>query len=635
MQIYEERTERILKKAEKEKRRRRNIKIASGTVVALAAVLTLNLVLFVPYQTGGVNVAQYKNSEYYPVISALSKLTYGTAKTTNNFKEWFEDVQYGSEGSAPNEAPTAPNEADAYREVTNNQTEGVIEGDLFKRSDKYVYYLNYRPQCAETVINGSSKEEVVTPAAYVLQAYSIAGNNSELVASYSILSEENTTFDGYKAERELFLSADCSTVTVLSPCYDAQSKTLYTTLVNIDVTDVNDIRETNRVYVSGKYVSSRVKDGDLLLVSNFSVKWNPDFSDEAQFLPQTGALDGLTSLPITDIVLPETATNASYTVVCSLDYATLRVNDCVAFLSYSDEVYVSAENLYVTRAVSEVKTDGIYPATEIYRVAYSQNGLELKGTCEVAGTLNDRFSLDEYEGVLRVFTTSRYTRSVQTASGESVTTYCDNADLYCIDLNAMEIFASVKRFAPDGESVKSARFAGTKAYVCTAEVYIAIDIASDPVYAFDLSDYNRITYTDTGTIPGYALSLITFTGDTLLGIGYGDRLSDLKISVYRENGANVETVAEIQKEDAVFAKEFKAYLIDRENALVGLGMDYYEKDSGDRFTGYRLYRFDGYDFKEVAAVGLFDDAFNDMRAVYIDGYLYLFGHDTFEVLAVA
>lgn len=645
MTNYEERTQRILEKAQAEKRRRKKIKIVSVTAGVLAAALTLNLVLFVPYQTGGVNISKYKNSEYYSVISTLSELTYDDAVTTNNFIEWI-----GGLGSQY-EASTAPGaeinnigEGQTYQEVTNNQTENVIEGDLIKRSDKYIYYLNFRTSFTDVIINErGEKETYFEPAKYILQIYSIAGEDSELVATHELLPEGSMTFLGYTDQREMFLNESCDTITVLSPCYDTQNKVLYTTLISLDVSDPSDVKESSRIYISGQYVSSRVTDGTLLLVSDFSVRQYPDFSQEEQFLPQTGTLGALSSLPVGDIVLPDAATSASYTVICSLDYKTLRVNDCVAFLSYSDEVYVSSENLFVTRTVSRTsalsdQTDVYsYAATEICRVAYDGEGLRFASSYTVTGTVNDRYSLDEYEGVLRVFTTSSF-QPVNTKDGyisaETSARMRNSANLYCIDLKTGGTLAAVERFCPAGESVKSARFAGSKAYVCTASVNYDVTVwIEDPVYAFDLSDYTNITYTDTGTIPGYSLSLITFTDRTLLGIGYGDDFDTLKIEVYREAQSQVLSLAEYTLEYVEFSDEFKAYLIDAENGLVGLAYNYF--GYGENTYSYLLLRFDGYGLVELLNADLFESLLDFVRAVYIDGYLYLFGYDTFEVIQLA
>lgn len=64
------------------------------------------------------------------------------------------------------------------------------------------------------------------------------------------------------------------------------------------------MRETSRRYVSGNYVTSRSVEGDFLLISEFAVYSNPDFSDEAQYLPQAGELGSMETLPSTTSSAP-------------------------------------------------------------------------------------------------------------------------------------------------------------------------------------------------------------------------------------------------------------------------------------------------------------------------------------------
>jgi uncharacterized secreted protein with C-terminal beta-propeller domain len=259
-------------------------------------------------------------------------------------------------------------------------------------------------------------------------------------------------------------------------------------------------------------------------------------------------------------------------------------------------------------------------------VGYSENGLSLNGSITVNGTLKDRYCMDEYEGVLRIATTVSETVYSYTSDDDNETTSNIgslplNASLYCYDLSTKQLIASVERFAPDGEQVMSARFLGTTAYVCTA---VQIYYPTDPVYAFDLSDYQAITSVDSGTITGYSLSLVSFTDDTLLGIGFGDSLNDLKIELYRKTDSSVESVAKYTALDTVFSSdEFKAYLIDKENGLVGLSVIQYSSN-GD-FYGYLLFQYDGYNLVNIAEVDTQVTDPNSARATYLDGYVYILG----------
>lgn len=625
MKSYKERTEKVMEKANTQKRKRRKMITAICSVGACAALLlAFNLTLFVPYTKGAysVDLKPYQDSEYYSLIQTLSGLTHSSSKgyKTNNFEQWFPRKNYAAPGDASpppiasdgNFAAAVPDSSNGnfegdngnYQEVTDNQTVGVTEGDLFKRSDKYIFYLNLNPVYTSGKTNS-----------YALEVYSIAGENSQKISSYAISPENEAHFNHYSGGFEIFLSEDCSTVTVVASMYSPQ---VYTALIALDVRDVQNIKEIGRSYVSGKYVSSRTVDGQVLLVSNFAVRYRPDFSDESQFLPQTGKWGELKSLPVKDIVCPGNANSASYTVVSAFDEKTFELTDSVAFLSFSSDIYVSVENLYVVRnytAVPEGKNVAA-PGVRIERVSYGGGKLEIRNSTDVAGTLLNRYCMDEYQGVLRVVTTVGENRFSQSAS------------LYCLNAETFEQIAAVEKFAPFGEEVKSARIYGDIAYVCTAETNAVIN--TDPVYMFDLSDYKNITYKDTGTIPGYSLSLTAFKDGTLVGIGYGDWRSTLKVEVYEETDSQVVSVTEYILDDTSFSQDYKAYFIDKENGLVGLGVN------GSRgAASYFVLWFDGYDLMKLDLDIVFNSGYSNMgyvRACYVDDYLYVLSANEFHAV---
>ncbi len=589
-------------------------------------VTALNLVLFLPYNTTPPDVSKYAESEYYSVIQSINALTYQKPEFKNRFQSLWDtlsslgrnfmkgDMAPGA--AAPEDFESAGDINQSYQEVTDNQVSGVIEGDIFKRSDKYIYYM-------------SSKN---------LYVYSIEKENSALLFSCSLDSYDRPEYSGvmyYGNQFEFYLSNDCTTLTVIMPLAALNSEGWARTLVDIvslDVTDPGNVRETKRITVTGGYLSSRVVDGQLLLMTNMSVK-NPDFSDESTFLPQINTGDGFESISADNIMLPETLTSARYTTAFLLDEKTLEVKGDAAFLSYSQEVYVSRDSIYATSQYTErTEQDDGYTKTEIMteiaRLSYADGTLTPMGKTSVKGSVKNQYSLDEYQGVLRVVTTTSSSKFKETVTGNmaSVQIPTDNNDfgigasLYCIDINTWETIAKVENFAPKGETVESVRFDGDKAYVCTA---VVVQL-TDPVFFFDLSDLDNITVKDTGVIDGYSSSLVNWGNGYLLGIGFnGD--SVLKIEVYEESETGVVSVTAYEK-NANFSLDYKAYFIDRKNQLIGLGI--FDYNSAER---YIVLHFDGFQLNEVlnVAIGAYPD---DCRATLIDGYMYILGQDQFEVV---
>ena len=620
MKTSAERTKDILARADAERaRRKKRIKLTSVLAAGLSLVLALNLVLFIPYNTALPDISAYRGSEYYSLMQQINELTYRPPQYKNNFEAWFGGLFGGAKGDmmeAPGDMGGADD--DAYAEVTDNQVQGVIEGDLFKRTDSHIFYLNTQPQYT----------------GYTLYAYTVAGEESAQCGALTILPDEGTTFRGYADGAEIYLSGDGNTVTLFTPVFVRNGKTsgVYTEIVGIDVSDPANMRETGRRYVSGNYVTSRSVEGDFLLISEFAVYSNPDFSDEAQYLPQAGELGSMETLPVDDIVCPDVATAARYTIVTRLNESA-EIEDCLAFFSYTDEVYVSQNNVFVTRGYynGEETVNGENVSytvresrTEISAVAYAGGELTLLGSADIPGTVEDQYSMDERDGTLRVVTTLY--RYFPESSGDAslLPPYGQNAGVYVISLSDFTVLGSLEWFAPEDEQVMSVRFEKEEnaVWVCTA-----IEI-TDPVFKIDLSDPKNITYIRTEDIDGYSTSLVDFTGGTLLGIGYGT-WDSLKIEVYAEDGDSVRSLDAYEVKDASFASEYKAYLIDRENALVGMHVSPY---NGENY--YLLLHFDGYELVELAKTSLASYLPDLTRAAIADGWLYIFTADETDFTAV-
>lgn len=653
MKTFDERRQSVQNHMQKiQKRRRRTVAAVTSLCLVLAI---LGAVLFVPYNTTPPDVSMYAGSDYYNLIQRLNDATFQKPAYKNNFEKlaanldfgtktgaapgdlgWIEEGVYDAGGVAaiPNGMPNYglypdavpagtmanaadPENGDQYVEVTDNQVSGVIEADIFKRSDKYAFYLRDTE----------------------LSVYSIAGEDSRLVGRYQVggndYEEEIDEWGklSYFTSAEMYLSQDCKTVIILVSGYSDELGTC-TTLISLDVSDPAKISEKNRVYFTGSYVSSRLVDGQILLTYNYKVQAEKiDFEDPATFVPQYGTPESMTCIPGDQIVCPENISDTRYTVVCKISGDSLEVEGSAALLSYSQELYVSEDTIYATHSyseridTSEEKKWKQTTMTEITGISYAGDSLEILGTISLEGSLKDQYSMDQYDGILRVVTSTSARTYQESTFGENVyvssSGLIKNVNLYCVDLATWEIAASVIAFAPDGEDAQSVRFDGYNAYVCTAEVITL----TDPVYFFDLSDLNNITWKDTGTIDGYSTSLINLGDGYLLGIGYNE-FRQLKIEVYEETADGVISVCAYERE-AIFSEKYKSYLVDRENNLIGLHV---ADSDGTGNRPYLLLHFDGYNLNEVKCIS-FDDiswmvpstaALSLTRAFIADGYLYVF-----------
>lgn len=621
MKTFDERTNDIMSKISAQKKKQHRKRVLIALTVCAGLIATATIVLFTPYDTSPPDVSMYANSDYYELIQQLNQHTYKPPQHKNNYEYLIsrleelkgvamdgvdEDLMYAPEIDAPNMGAVSPDESvgtGSYVETTDNQVQGVIEADLIKRSDSYIYYLR----------------------GMELSIYAIAGERSQEVSKYSI---DLKTDNFWINNAEMYLSEDCKTVTVFLSGYgdviENNRKASFVCIVSLDVTDPANVKEANRQYITGSYLSSRKVGTTFLVMSQYGIdKEQLNFDDITTFLPQIGEPEKLICIGAKDIVTPDILTTMGYTVVTMFNEEGLVLKDASAFLSYSSELYVSENNIFATHSYSEEIEENVSKTlTEIACVSYSDDRLEYMGSAIVDGNVKDQYSMDEYKGILRVVTST--TRNIYEEYTYDDYTYRmtletqRNVDLYCIDLTDFSIKAEVKAFAPEGETAESVRFDGDAAYVCTAEVITL----TDPVYFFDLSDLSNITWKDTGTIDGYSSSLVNF-GDFLLGIGYNEYMY-LKIEIYRETENGVETVCKYEL-PADFSEEYKSYLIDREKQIIGLHVYDYEK--GER---YLLLGFDGVALRELANTTLSGNL-RKTRAVLIDNWLYLFSDNDFKV----
>jgi uncharacterized secreted protein with C-terminal beta-propeller domain len=403
--------------------------------------------------------------------------------------------------------------------------------------------------------------------------------------------------------------------------------------------DENGMLTTKRaITVAGFCKTSRLIDGKLILVSIFEPNDSRNFSKPSAFIPTITDANGRNEcISSEDIYVPERVDKSAYTVIYKIDEDTLGIEDQKAIFSYVSELYVTAENIYVTRSYLNRTEDDRYVLkkrmTDIVCVSIT-DGFEPKGEITIEGFVNNRYSIDEYNGILRVVTTTNVTRYEKHYYGDKLVlgqlpsddTWGTSANLYCISLDSWKVVAGVYQFAPVGETVRSVRYEGDKAYVCTAVQ------STDPVFFFDLSDLSNITYKDTGNIEGFSTSLVNFGEGYLLGIGQGATFGTLKIEIYRETETGVESVAVYECEHTDFSSNYKAYYIDRKNQLLGLGLNYYSTANADFEYSYIVLHFnrDTLELELITETEMNRGNIDFMRGVYIDGYFHMFGNNDYK-----
>ena len=582
--------------------------------LAVAACLMLVIVLPIAFLGGGEttqvpsHLKPYKDSPYYSLIEKLDAY-YQKKHEKDDALGVMTDAAV--QVPAPdlndgNEGVSGETSESLVPDITDNQVAGVIEGDIVKRTDTHIFAIQND----------------------YLYVYTIDGINSRVAGWYQIT-------DGNCKEMYL-LDGGKKALLVISVYRNGSEKT---ELVLLNTRLPANIQEEERITLDGYLKTSRVTEDSILIFTNHSIwKEELDFNDPCRFVPCITDEKGTKPISCDDIIMPEEVNSLYYSVIYSLDSETLKLEGGKAFLGGTGSVYVSKNNIFVASYQVEIieREDGwdSIGKTLIRCFPYGRGSLEEKGTVLLDGAVKDQYSMDEKDGILRVVTTVEY-GSYSNAYGHGwfVPAYT-SASLYCVSLEDFETVASVEKFAPEGETVKSVRFDGDYAYVCTSVTILSTII--DPVFFFDLSDLSSITYTDTGEIEGFSSSLVDFENGNLLGIGHGSDLRELKIEIYREENESVVSVAEY-RDSGWFSGDYKCYYIDRENQLIGLCINRTWDDGYG--LHYILLHFDGENLVKLVDFKTGGDL-DKFRSVYIDGYLYIIGSHsahhslTFKVLEV-
>lgn len=401
-------------------------------------------------------------------------------RNSNNPKDWIFGGDVYEDNAEYNHFDVAlPDTGSSSHNSTYVQATGVDEADCVKTTATHIFYLN-----------GNT-----------IHIFSAEGKNAKEVATVEG-TDENSLYDFYvSGDRLITLGVEY------------RDDVHYTEAVVYDISDVSAVKKTGSFSQSGSYLSSRMIGDTLYMVSNHYALYELD-------LPQTGTAPStadsatMDEIPYTDVFSVETPTDSNFLVVSRVDVKTdAQVTKSKAILGSGNIIYCNQENLYVTayEFAPEVYSNlfksvagnywDIYggdTATQIIKISLTE-GIDLVASEKVDGIVNNQYALDEYNGNLRVATTSR----------DSEQNEINN--LYVLDENLRQL-GSVTGFAQN-ESIKAVRYINDTAYVITYE-------QTDPLFVIDVSNPSQPAIKGEVKISGFSTLLVPVDDNTLLGIGY-------------------------------------------------------------------------------------------------------------------
>ena len=451
-----------------------------------------------------------------------------------------ESVMEDVVAAAPMLANTATSggRADVYQ--TNTQVQGVDESDIVKTDGRYIYHYRFDTESggAQIAIFGARNLQLLS--SIELPDYS----NAEMYVSGDrlvIVQQVNSELSKKLSEREQLQKPMSEYVikesddNVIVPDYIGSNYTeRYTEAVVYNISDHKAPKEISRYRQSGDYVSSRLLNGKLYLISNKYANGGGDAMPIIRYIPSAGANDSIMPLAAENILLPPYIENSSYAVVTTMDISDGKA-DTKAVLGMINEIMMSKRSLFLAATVYWENRNYRERSTGISRFDVTDEGLKYLSSGKVEGYIDDQFSLDEHNGMLRVATTS------YNSDGKTVN------NLFVLD-EKLKVIGSVTGLAED-ERIYSVRFMGDTAYVVTFK-------ETDPLFVIDLSDPKKPVVKGELKIPGFSEYLHPIDSNTLIGLG--------KNTYVNQHGGVVEDGLKLSLfdvSDPTDPKESSSYLI--------------------------------------------------------------------------
>lgn len=523
---------------------------------------------------------------------------------------------------------------------TNTQVDGIDEGDIVKTDGKNIYILRDNQEVIILAADGkdtkkiseipvtAKRETINSKEGYDYYYYSSYQYASDIYVNENILAvikSDNGWYDFSRNNMYTYFSANC---------------------VNVDLYDISNPEKPvikASLGQDGNYSDSRLVDGKLYMISNYSVYGNLDKDNPDTFIPHVYKNGKKSLAPLSTIVYPPEVETANYINIVCYDLNKCDITESKSLLGREgNTIYMSDANLYIAnskycedvvkeykKSVYDVKDYENGYRTEIIKMSYKDK-ITTKAIGTVPGNLLNQFALDEYDGNLRVVTTEEINRySTYTDPEMNFTNYVygegtgtTNA-LRILDKN-LNPLGAITGLAQD-ERVYSVRFTGDIGYFVTFRQV-------DPLFAVDLSNPAEPKIMSQLKIPGFSNYLHPYTNDLLFGLGMNadeqtGRTSGMKLSMFNtSNPYDVYESAKLSLENDSYSEALynhKAILVAPARGIIG-----FPCSDGYAVFGYSNDR----GFYEISRIEMECKWSGDSRGLYIGSYFYVVLQDMTVVL---
>ncbi len=577
--------------------------------------------------TGMMTVADYfdvANDDYSPLslyndklkaaVKEAEKKTFFTTVTETvdemmDFGMKTEDSAIAPDSAKPGmdgaESTTGIAEEGDYSD-TNNQVANVQEGDIIKTNGAYILVLSATGNlvCQRVEADGSlTKTGTVSVDASVYEMFFYQNHIAVVTQEY-----------------------------IRDHDYRTQTTKVY--LYTLD--EMGGIQSAGSYMQSGNYVSGRVTDGVLYIVTNqhaFSV-YSGGYEDYDDTLPLIWSEEESRSVTTGEMYITDCPSyDMSYTNITGHVFGKMpeNVNTVSILGSGAGEIYCTPDHLYILSTnsyytnLAQKKGEYVGQTTSIYSYALDGGNITAKAQGEVIGWTLNQFSADAYNGYFRIATSDN-----------------DACRVTTLDEN-LQLVSELKDLA-EGERIYACKFMGDTAYLVTF-------YETDPLFVIDLSDVKAPKVLGELKIPGYSNYLYPLGGDYLVGVGMNadenGSVNGLRINLFDVSDPTNPHLSDVRilygDGGALAGEDHKAYYADAKNGLFGFPLFTYQKGR-QSFDGFVMFAAENgklqvkneWNFLAESSTLSWDKeyllsyAYNGYyikRAIYVNDTLYLLSND--------
>ncbi len=574
-------------------------------------------------------------------------------KSERNFGFARDDVSDGKAEASDNSMINENiNKEGGYYKDTNEQVEGVSEGDQVKTDGKYIYVASNKKDEIKIMSANKGNVENISKIEYK----SIVENN--IVKDLGLSQEE--IFNVTVRSKEMYINGDMLTLilntsartetenkneTIEYNCYDGYyyyPENSITYILSYDISDRNEPKLLAKHSQEGSLNTSRVAEGYLYVISEM---YDSLYENMDRLIPY---VDGIEA-ELDSIYVNENG-GGRYTVITALEIAQPeKFLSNINVITGAGVIYVSPENIYIAESDYSIARTELENGTKkeissqdtiINKFKFMSGKLSFEASAKIKGQVDDQFLMDEYDGTLRVVANSweyiwGYYPNIMKADD-----YIGNSEtkrenlVYVMDVQ-LNIIGQIDGIAKN-ENLYSARFMGNTGYFVTYETV-------DPLFAVDFSDKTNPKIISELKVPGFSTYLHFWEEDKLLGIGSetestGGRTRTIGCKFSMFDISNPSNVTEENKlvvnnatSDALY--DYKSILISKEKNIIGVAMQVYDFPKNEdvvrkEMGKYVIYSYDAEQgfvetFKYKYDIVSKEGEYRVLRGIIINDVLYL------------